>query len=1173
MVAYGIVYAPNQPDAHGDSADAGTIRAAAYGFMREARLKNIDAEHSFAPEQAFVAESWLTRPGDPVFPNETPGAWAVGIQIADPDLWQQLKRRELTGISLAGFASIEEDTTETAKDESGTDHLDGWAKRLSQSLAKSFGQLLSPHHGHHHNGSQQTYTEEEKDPCSMTEEDIRALVADMVRETVKTEIAAALAEALPQRPAETVTKSDVTAIVKAELTPAVDKLGEDLGRSVDTAIAKALTGGATETFDGIELQNKTKTQKEGAVAKGVISAADLSVGGELAPEAARGFINAVIDQNDFLQKVTTYQTARLTREINVLEIAKRVLVRTNEGTAPRDDQKAGATNTGSYLTLLDVDLYPFLGLSAIRDEGDNPDFVQQVQDGFAIQVGNDLVDLGWNGTDDDYAGEEFLKLNKGWVQIADDHADVAKPLITPSVDGWRVALQTVRDAADRRFMRDPVFIMNEADADAYHDEVGQHVTGYAHEEGSPGRRFNGRPIIAEPDFPQGYVMMTPLKNLVFGVHKRVVKSQGFEPTRKGIQFTFNMAVDYEIAVKRAAGQLSDLEDGLGPLPPSPVPLPPLAGEGGLLDLAQDTADETVEPVIVAVTDLTEPVTEVTDPVPGSVTDPVTEETVEPLIGQIARTVTEDVAGDDGLIDQVTDETDELLVPAALLEEHLDVAIRAVKADTGFDTAPSGFEGDWDEAVKIYAICSVFPWLNTFALDGAARVGRLEGAIEARFLDADDTEGRIALLKDRFTDLVRRIRQDSGEGGDLELGDPPDDGGSGDSEIGSVYMAKAVALLPDALGSIWSDSDGLVVYMAGVTFGPAIGHEDGWALQANFAGEVRAEFRADEIDDLPVEALVSDLIGSPLVFAADDGLPDGALSEQARVKLTSLQHELHDQWVVGVLTFDLQGRIVERQIAPDTPDGVFVNDCPPSRQDPGPIEDYRPIEEVGRIEQADYANATARVQLDDTLTDWLPMLAPRAGNDRVWFPYDVGEQVLVLSPSGDLSQGVILGSLYADAAPQNGTTPELTRIDFADGSFLQHDTASGDALISIRGNLTIETDGDLCLNVGGHFSLKGLAHVKQSIADILTTPIGSRVMRRDYGSDLFRLIDDPINDVTLIRIYAATAEAIRKWEPRVRVNRVQARPAVDEQSQGCLTIDLEIEYLPDGRALTLEGLIV
>lgn len=69
-------------------------------------------------------------------------------------------------------------------------------------------------------------------------------------------------------------------------------------------------------------------------------------------------------------------------------------------------------------------------------------------------------------------------------------------------------------------------------------------------------------------------------------------------------------------------------------------------------------------------------------------------------------------------------------------------------------------------------------------------------------------------------------------------------------------------------------------------------------------------------------------------------------------------------------------------------------------------------------------------------------------------------------------------------------------------------------------------------------LAGLAHLRQSIADILSTPIGSRVMRRDYGSRLFELIDQPYNGTTQVRLYAATAEALLKWEPRIKLTHVR-----------------------------------
>lgn len=100
-------------------------------------------------------------------------------------------------------------------------------------------------------------------------------------------------------------------------------------------------------------------------------------------------------------------------------------------------------------------------------------------------------------------------------------------------------------------------------------------------------------------------------------------------------------------------------------------------------------------------------------------------------------------------------------------------------------------------------------------------------------------------------------------------------------------------------------------------------------------------------------------------------------------------------------------------------------------------------------------------------------------------------------------------------------------------------------------------------------LGGIAHLRQSIRDILTTPIGSRVMRRDYGSRLPRLIDAPINQSTIMDIYAATAEALAKWEPRFRLTQSQ----IETAAPGAVTLTLTGIYLPDGKEITLDGIEV
>ena len=76
-----------------------------------------------------------------------------------------------------------------------------------------------------------------------------------------------------------------------------------------------------------------------------------------------------------------------------------------------------------------------------------------------------------------------------------------------------------------------------------------------------------------------------------------------------------------------------------------------------------------------------------------------------------------------------------------------------------------------------------------------------------------------------------------------------------------------------------------------------------------------------------------------------------------------------------------------------------------------------------------------------------------------------------------------------------------------------------------------------MNAATGRSVSDLAHIRQSVADILLTPIGSRVMRREYGSLLPELIDQPVNAATRLKAMAAVVMALLRWEPRLRPSRV------------------------------------
>ncbi|HHQ4791261.1 TPA: GPW/gp25 family protein [Aeromonas veronii] len=93
---------------------------------------------------------------------------------------------------------------------------------------------------------------------------------------------------------------------------------------------------------------------------------------------------------------------------------------------------------------------------------------------------------------------------------------------------------------------------------------------------------------------------------------------------------------------------------------------------------------------------------------------------------------------------------------------------------------------------------------------------------------------------------------------------------------------------------------------------------------------------------------------------------------------------------------------------------------------------------------------------------------------------------------------------------------------------------------------------LGMNAATGRAISATDHIIQSVRDILITPVGSRVMRRDYGSELFYLIDMPQHQATRLRLMAATVQALINWEPRITVTRVDV---LGGGMDGALTIEI------------------
>ena len=287
-----------------------------------------------------------------------------------------------------------------------------------------------------------------------------------------------------------------------------------------------------------------------AIKKGIITPETFAISGDLPHQQSRKFIDLVVKQDGFFQEVTREPMGRLKKDLNVIDIARRLLVRVPEGQRPIDSQWAGVLYKPKTLQALDVQLFAKIGFSTLLDHSDDPKFEDRILEGFAKVFVNDLMDLGFNGTADDNSGG-FLTLNKGWIAIAKESSATHKVTFSAG-QTWTDKLDAVLTEMPDRFRAGAAFVMNQADFDDYLDEMGAKQGGLQILiTGKGADTFKGYRIIRHPMMPAGHLLLTNPVNLVFGYLTRVQRQRQVKPVERAVEYVFTIWCDYQIAVDEA----------------------------------------------------------------------------------------------------------------------------------------------------------------------------------------------------------------------------------------------------------------------------------------------------------------------------------------------------------------------------------------------------------------------------------------------------------------------------------------------------------------------------------------------------------------------------------------------------------------------------------------------
>lgn len=101
-------------------------------------------------------------------------------------------------------------------------------------------------------------------------------------------------------------------------------------------------------------------------------------------------------------------------------------------------------------------------------------------------------------------------------------------------------------------------------------------------------------------------------------------------------------------------------------------------------------------------------------------------------------------------------------------------------------------------------------------------------------------------------------------------------------------------------------------------------------------------------------------------------------------------------------------------------------------------------------------------------------------------------------------------------------------------------------------------------------LTGIEYLRQRLADVINTPLGALVGRRDFGSRLFEIVDHNVDSRFQMDAYVRLADAINN--PANGLDDFRLTEMRLARISSChIEISLSGEYLPTGKPIELDGI--
>lgn len=275
-----------------------------------------------------------------------------------------------------------------------------------------------------------------------------------------------------------------------------------------------------------------------------------TLSGTLTAKQGRIFANAIVAANSLLGKVTTDITGKLTKERSGLDGLKGALTRHKSGEEAPVANLKKLGKIGCTLNMTKgVELNAKINDDTLEDNQDNPDFETEQFNAFSTIFGNDLLYLGIVGeADSDDHAASFTDLAKGWFMVAHESDDTNK--ITSSSKSILERLVLLVQNAHDDAIEMASILMSRKDYTKYQLEIAKEFKSLATLLKANEKEIMGVPIETSADIPDGEYMLTPLKNLVFGISSKVKRDRWYDNAKSALMYKFVVFPDYEIDIKK-----------------------------------------------------------------------------------------------------------------------------------------------------------------------------------------------------------------------------------------------------------------------------------------------------------------------------------------------------------------------------------------------------------------------------------------------------------------------------------------------------------------------------------------------------------------------------------------------------------------------------------------------